>query len=245
MSSKLSRVLYNALSRRLGFQFPIESTVATQQTLWPGLAQWHHQPLWNFNSARGVKKKANEVRSGNLIELEGRLYQVTKHQHTHGHGRQLGNVQLELRDIQSRTKLQERRRPSDLLEVVRLNGRAFQFLYKDEEGLLQLMDPQSFEQIAVSPELFGDAAAFLAPGASLSINYTDDGQPISGELPATVELKVVEADPYARGDSATSSYKQCRLEGGARIGVPPFVQVGDTVVVDTAEGTFVKRGAGS
>lgn len=60
-------------------------------------------------------------------------------------------------------------------------------------------------------------------------------------MPATVELKVAEADPYARGDSATSSYKQCRLEGGAKIGVPPFVQTGDTVIVDTAEGTFVKR----
>ncbi|EIE20680.1 translation elongation factor P [Coccomyxa subellipsoidea C-169] len=178
---------------------------------------------------------------GNLIELEGRLYQVTKHQHTHGHGRQLGNVQLELRDVQSRTKLHERRRPSDLVEVVRLNGRAYQFLYKDEEGLLQLMDPTSFEQIAVYPELFGDSAAFLAPGTELSINYTDDGQPVSGEMPATVELKVVEADPYARGDSATSSYKQCRLEGGAKIGVPPFVQTGDTVIVDTAEGAFVKR----
>lgn len=60
-----------------------------------------------------------------------------------------------------------------------------------------------------------------------------------------MDLEVVEADPYARGDSATSSYKQCRLESGARIGVPPFVEVGDTVVVDTTEGTFVKRGTAS
>lgn len=71
---------------------------------------------------------------------------------------------------------------------------------------------------------------------------TGDG---AGELPPTVQLKVVEADPYAKGDSATTSYKQCKLESGASLGVPPYVQVGDVVVVDTSEGTFIKRAAGA
>ena len=67
---------------------------------------------------------------------------------------------------------------------------------------------------------------------------------VAGELPPTVELRVTEADPYAKGDSATSSYKQCTLEGGARVAVPPFVGAGDSVIVDTRDGTFVRRGTG-
>ena len=150
-----------------------------------------------------------QVRTGNVLDIDGRLFHVLKHEHTVGRGRQLGNVQLELRDVLSKTKQQERRRPDDMVDVVRLEAQQYQYLYTEgawgcplssiqglqllachgslsalwmlAEGQAQLMSPDTFEQTAVPEEMFGDAAAFLAPDMRITLNCADDGQPLSGE----------------------------------------------------------------
>ena len=103
------------------------------------------------------------------------------------------------------------------------------------------MDPESFEQVAVSKDIFGPAAGFLAEGGEVILNY-HEGTIVSGGLPPTVTLKVAEASPHMKGEAQAPQYKPAVLETGATITVPPFVVAGDSVIVDTATGTFVKRG---
>eukprot|EP00887_Chlorella_sp_A99_P006266 scaffold3.g6266.t1 len=207
---------------------------------------------WQQQASRGVKKQASELRSGNVIELNGRLLQVLSFDKK-AMGRQLGNVQLELRDIVTKAKHPLKLRPYDAVEVARLEGRKFQFLYA-EGSVMHCMDPESFEQVSVDAEVFGDQAAFLseargrAPGCVrsawsgllLELNFYD-GSPVTAELPAQVELVVEEVAPTMRGETAAPSYKPAVLAGGLKLKVPPFVGPGERVVVDTSSGEFVRR----
>ena len=102
------------------------------------------------------------------------------------------------------------------------------------------MDPQSFEQVSVPRDIFGNSANYLVEGADVILSF-HDSSPVSGSLPQTVVLKVAEAAPHFKGEAQAPQYKSAVLETGATISVPPFVVAGDSVVVDTAEGTFVKR----
>jgi translation elongation factor P len=186
-----------------------------------------------------IKKQANEVRSGNIIEIEGRLMQVIKMSHTQGVGRQLGNVQLELRDMMSRAKRPLRVRPSDTVDVVRLDERSFQYLYR-EGNLLYCMDPQSFDQVTVDADTIGPVASYLKEGGDLTLAF-NDGNVVAAYLAPTVTLKVAEAAPHLKGDTASPQYVSVVLETGASASVPPYVRAGDLVVLSTTDGAFVKR----
>lgn len=185
------------------------------------------------------KKQANEVRSGNIIEIEGRLMQVIKQAHTQGVGRQLGNVQLELRDMLNQSKKPLRLRPSDIVDVVRLDERTFQYLYR-EGNVLHCMDPQNFDQVTVDADVIGPAASYLKEGGDLTLAF-NDGEIVAAYLPQTVTLKVVEAAPHLKGDTASPQYVSVVLESGASSSVPPYVRAGDFVILNSADGTFVKR----
>jgi elongation factor P len=166
--------------------------------------------------------------------------QVLKQSHAQGTGRQLGNVQLELRDILTKSKHPLKLRPSDMVDVVRLDEKKFQFLYQ-EDDVLHCMDPDSFEQVAVGKDLLEKAAlGFLAEGGDVILSF-HDGSAVSGALPPNVVLKVAEASPHLKGEAQAPQYKPAVLETGATISVPPFVVAGDRVIVDTAEGKFMKR----
>ncbi|KAL4458372.1 hypothetical protein ABPG75_013237 [Micractinium tetrahymenae] len=191
---------------------------------------------------RGVKKQANELRVGNVIEHQGKLLQVVSLQNR-AMGRQLGNVNFELRDIVTKAKHPAKFRPYDMVEHVRLEGRKFQCLYT-EGSQVHCMDPDSFEQLTVDRELFGEAADFLKEGLDVTLNFhvtTGTDTPVTGEVPQHVTLAVVEAAPTLKGETAAPSYKKAVVEGGIEIQVPPFVQAGDMVVVETAERSFVRR----
>ncbi|KAK9811306.1 hypothetical protein WJX72_001490 [[Myrmecia] bisecta] len=188
---------------------------------------------------RQYKKQANEIRTGNIIDLNGRLLQVTKFQHTQGSGRQLGNVQLELRDLKLGSKHLERKRPYDMVEVARLEAKPFQFLYTDGSQL-HLMDPQTFEQEAVDGSLFGEQAVYLKEGCVVSLNF-HNGRPVSGELPQIMTMSVQQAEPYAKGDSSSATYKAAVLETGAKMMVPAHIVQGEQIVIDTTLHTFVRR----
>ncbi|PRW59876.1 Elongation factor P [Chlorella sorokiniana] len=210
---------------------PLGEAVVYGQTL-PSLSQALQQ-------LRGIKKQANELRVGNVIEHNGKLLQVVSLQNR-AMGRQLGNVNFELRDIITKAKHPAKFRPYDMVEYVRLEGRKFQCLYT-EGSQVHCMDPETYEQLAVDTDLFGEASDFLKEGLEVTLNFHKD-EAVTGEVPGQMSLQVVEAAPTMKGETAAPSYKRAVVEGGIEIQVPPFVQAGDSVVVDTVERTFVRRG---
>ncbi|KAK9803345.1 hypothetical protein WJX73_006232 [Symbiochloris irregularis] len=184
--------------------------------------------------------QANELRTGNIIQSSDcRDCSVTKYEYSQGSGRQLGNVHLELRDVRTGRKTLERLRPYDMIEIVRVDSTPFQFLFQ-EGDVLTLMHPETYDQITVDSAIFGSQRSLLKEGVDVTVNLLD-GEPISGELPPTVTLRVAEAEPYVQGDSATGSLKGATLETGVNVSVPPYVQVDDLIIINTQDLSFVKR----
>ena len=165
--------------------------------------------------------------------------QVLKYAHSQT-GRQLGNIQLQLRDVITRAKHPLRLRPSDMVDVVRLEERTFQFLYQEGDDSLHCMDPKTYEQIVLQKDILGERGAFLVEGGDIVVSF-HEGTPVSGELPPQVTLEVKEAAPHMRGESQAPQQKPAVVETGATVYVPSFVVAGDRIIVDTADGTFVKR----
>ncbi len=186
-----------------------------------------------------MKINGNAIRPGNIIEHQGRLWRAVKIQHTQP-GKGGAYLQVELKDIRDGTKLNERFRSSETVERVRLDQKQYQFLYGDGDDYT-FMDSDSFEQITLNIDFIGeDAAKFLQEGMNVMIESYEDS-PIGVELPETVTMRIVEADPVVRGQTAASSYKPAVLENGVRVMVPPHVESGTRVVVNTADATYVER----
>ena len=185
-----------------------------------------------------MKINGNAVRPGHIIEHQGRLWRAVRIMHTQP-GKGGAYLQVELKDIRDGTKLNERFRSSETVERVHLDGRDHQFLYQDADQY-SFMDSESFEQIVLPEEMIGEPAVFLTEGMIVRI-MSHEGEAISVELPDTVVMRVVEADPVVKGQTAASSYKSARLENGVRTLVPPHVEAGIRVVVNTADGAYVER----
>jgi elongation factor P len=185
-----------------------------------------------------MKINGNAIRPGNIIEHQGRLWLAVKIQHTQP-GKGGAYLQVELKDIRSGTKLNERFRSSETVEKVRLDEVQYQFLYASDDELT-MMDMETFEQINVSSAMVGDAAPFLADGMMVTVNLYEE-QPVSVTLPDTVIVEIVEADPVVKGQTASSSYKPAKLANGLKIMVPPHIESGTRVVVNTSDATYVER----
>ena len=185
-----------------------------------------------------MKINGNEIRPGNVIEHNDRLWRAVKLQHVKP-GKGGAYAQVELKDIRDGTKLNERFRSSETVERVRLDQKDYQFLFA-EDNMLTFMDQESYEQVTVNSDLVGDPLPFLQEGMVVTIeSYEDD--PISVTLPETVVEEIVEADAVVKGQTASSSYKPAMLANGVRIMVPPHIETGTRVVVNTAEATYVER----
>jgi elongation factor P len=185
-----------------------------------------------------MKINGNEIRPGNVIEHNGQLWRAVKLQHVKP-GKGGAYAQVELKDIRHGTKLNERFRSSETVERVRLDQKDYQFLFADGE-MLTFMDQETYEQITVNADLVGEPLPFLAEGMMVTIeSYEDD--PISVTLPETVVEEIVEADAVVKGQTASSSYKPAMLANGVRIMVPPHIESGTRVVVNTAEASYVER----
>mmetsp|Transcript_45114 Transcript_45114/g.114207 ORF Transcript_45114/g.114207 Transcript_45114/m.114207 type:complete len:229 (+) Transcript_45114:135-821(+) len=182
---------------------------------------------------RGAKTQSSEVRSGNVLEINGKLYQVTKQEYTQGRGRQLGNVHLELKDLLSGSQRLEKLRPADTVEKVRLDERQFDFLYR-EGDMWCFMDPESFEQISLGEETLGEATRFITVDTPVKLAF-HQGQPITASVPSMATLAVESFSPVGGGD------KLAIVETGFTLKVPNYVSEGDKIVVDTATSKFVKR----
>jgi elongation factor P len=185
-----------------------------------------------------MKINGNSIRPGNIIEHQGRLWRAVKTQHTQP-GKGGAYLQVELKDIRDGTKLNERFRSSETVERVRLDEHPYQFLF-DSGDDYTFMDQNTFEQITLNADLIGDPAVFLQEGMIVTLE-SYEGSPISVELPETVIMAIVEADAVVKGQTASSSYKPAKLENGVRVMVPPHIESGTRIVVNTADSTYVER----
>jgi elongation factor P len=185
-----------------------------------------------------MKINGNAIRPGNVIEHDGRLWRAVKIMHTQP-GKGGAYLQVELKEIRDGTKRNERFRSSETVERVRLDEKTYQFLFADGD-LYTFMDQDNFEQITLPEEMIGEPAAFLQDGMVVTVE-SYEGSPISVELPETVVMEIVEADPVVRGQTAASSYKPAKLTNGVRVMVPPHIESGTRIVVNTADASYVER----
>lgn len=185
-----------------------------------------------------MKINAVSIRVGNVLEHKGKLWVVSKTMHTQP-GKGGAFMQVEMKDVKSGTKLNERFRSDESVEQARLDQKDYQYLYMEGDNLA-LMDQESFEQISLPKDLLGDAAVFLQDGMKLIVEMYDE-QPITARLPDQVTLEITEAEPVVKGQTASSSYKPAILENGVRIMVPPFIEAGTRVVVNTSTQEYVER----
>jgi len=186
-----------------------------------------------------MKIDGNAIRPGNIIEHKGQLWRAVKTQHVKP-GKGGAFLQVELRDIRHGTKLNERFRSSETVERVRLDQKRYQFLFSDGDDYT-FMDQETYEQVMVNGDLIGEEAVrFLQDGMIVEIEFYEE-EPIGVNLPETVILEITEADAVVKGQTASSSYKPAVLENGVRTLVPPHIESGTRVVVNTADGSYVER----
>lgn len=185
-----------------------------------------------------MKIGGTQVRMGMVIEYEGKLCLVVKHEI-----RTPGNLssfnQVELRDIKTGTKANTRLGQSDMVEQVRIDRKKYQYLYAEDNNLV-LMDNESYEQIYIKKEMVGDAIAYLQDGMEVEVEIYE-GQPLTIALPEQVTLEVRETEPVVKGQTASSSYKPAIMDNGVRVMVPPFITPGEKIIVNTSDSSYVGR----
>ena len=188
-----------------------------------------------------MKIDGNAIRPGMVIEHKGRLLVATKIQHTQP-GKGGAYLQVELKDIRDGTKINERFRSSETVERVRLYDKDYQFLFADENHFT-FMDTETFEQIAIERDLIGDKAAFLQDDMMVTVQSYED-EPLGVSLPETVILTITETEAVVKGQTAASSYKPAICDNGMRVMVPPFIEAGTRIVVNTEDQTYRERAKG-
>ena len=186
-----------------------------------------------------AKVLATEVRAGNLIEWDKRVWRVLKSHHVHVGGRGGAFMQVEMKDIESGTKRNERIRTEDKIERAHVEQREMQYLYSDGSGYI-FMDKESFEQLTLAPEFLEGQAGYLMPSTDVQVNFHSD-RPIGVQLPPTVILTVVETEPNVRGGTATGSFKPAKTDTGLTVMVPQFVVDGARIKVNTDTGEYIER----
>jgi elongation factor P len=181
-----------------------------------------------------------DLRNGMVIRYNDDLYQVVEFQHV-APGNWRAFVRVKLKNLRSEKVFEDRFRAGADINIVRIERRPMQFLYRDGTDFI-FMDPNTFDQIQVSEEMVGDAAKFLKENESAELVYDDERETLlSVELPIFVSLEVTETTVAVRGDTATNVTKAATLETGAVIQVPGFVNEGDTLKIDTRSGTYIER----
>jgi elongation factor P len=185
-----------------------------------------------------MKISANQIRPGNVLEHNGKLWGVLKIQIIQP-GKGGAFIQVEMRDVFTGTKTNERWRTQDTVEKAQVEEIECTFLFADGDALT-FMNSENYEQFTMPRDMVGDQAQFLQDGMAVTVE-TIDGAPVSVALPQTVVMTIVEADPVVKGQTASSSYKPAVLENGARVMVPPHVAAGTRIVVNTADATYVER----
>jgi len=185
-----------------------------------------------------MKINGSAVRAGNIIELDGRVYRVTKH-NVVSPGKGGAFNQIDMRDIRTGTKTNAKFRSDEQVEQLRVDEKEMQYLFHEGDQYT-FMDNESFEQITVPRDMVGDPADFLTDGMTVTVDLIE-GQPVGVHLPETTVLTVVESDAVVRGQTAASSYKPAVLNNGIKVLVPPFIGAGTKIVVNIEERSYVER----
>ena len=185
-----------------------------------------------------MKILGNEIKPGMIIEHKDDLWSVLKTQHVKP-GKGGAFNQVELKGIKKGTKLNERFRSSDTVERAILDEKKFSFLYEDENNC-HFMDQTNFEQIQINKKLIGEKSKLLKENMEVNLQFHED-EPLSVDLPSSVELKIETTDAAIKGQTASSSYKPATLENGIKIMVPPFINPDDKIVLDTRTLEYVKK----
>ena len=185
-----------------------------------------------------MKISGNDIRVGMLIEYKDDLWQVLKTQHVKP-GKGGAFAQVEMKSVNKNTKLNERFRSSDTVEKASLEEIKFNFLYEDEIDYY-FMNPKSFEQINIKKDIVGEKGKMLTENLEVSINFYND-KPLIVELPNQVTCKVKATDVALKGQTVSSSYKPAILENDMNIQVPPFIESGDAIIIDTRTIKYVKK----
>jgi elongation factor P len=185
------------------------------------------------------KISAVEIRPGNVLQLDdGQLWVAVKTMHVKP-GKGGAFNQVELKNVLDGRKLNERFRSEDKVERVRLEQRDFQYLF-DAGETFTFMDGDTFEQIELDKEFVGDAGVYLQEGMKVVIEFHED-RPLGVSLPDQVVLTIVETEPVVKGQTAANSFKPAICDNGVRVLVPPFVGAGERIVVQTADGAYLRR----
>ena len=185
-----------------------------------------------------MKINAGEIRVGMLLEYKNDLWQVLKTQHVKP-GKGGAFAQVEMKSVNKNTKLNERFRSNETVEKASLDETVFNYLYEDETNYF-FMNPKSFEQIEIKKLIVGDKGKLLTENLEVKVSFYNDS-PISVELPNQVTCKIDTTDASLKGQTVSSSYKPATLDNGLNIQVPPFIESGDSVIVDTRNLEYVKK----
>lgn len=181
---------------------------------------------------------ATELRAGMVVVHNGELHRAHSVIHkTPGNLR--GFVQAKLRNMRSGSMNEHRFRSEDRIEKANLDTQAMQYLYSDSEGHY-FMNQETYDQVRLSDEVVGEAMKYLLPEAVIDVDFYEDN-PISVELPTTVNLKIVETEPGMKGATASASYKPAKLETGLVVQVPQFVESGIVIKIDTRDDSYLER----
>jgi elongation factor P len=185
-----------------------------------------------------MKINAGEIRVGMLLEYKNDLWQVLKTQHVKP-GKGGAFAQVEMKSLNKNTKLNERFRSSETVEKASLEETNFNYLYSDEVNYF-FMDPKTFEQIEIKKETVGDKGKLLTENLQVSVSFYNEN-PLSIELPNQVQCKIETTDVALKGQTVSSSYKPATLDNGLNIQVPPFIEAGDEIIVDTRNLEYIKK----
>ncbi len=185
-----------------------------------------------------MKMNGNEIRPGNVIQHQGGLWVAVKINAVKP-GKGPAYAQVELKNLETGTKLNERFRASETVERVRLEQKDHTYLYA-EGDMLVFMDTESYEQISIPKDLIGERAQFLQDNMEVVVE-SHEGRPIGVQMPEHVTLEVVETEPTVKGQTASSSYKPAIVDNGLRIMIPPYMSAGEKIVVNTETLEYVKR----
>jgi elongation factor P len=185
-----------------------------------------------------MKLKAIQLRKGMIIEYNNELYQLSEVFHnTPGKGQAL--VQVKMKNIRTGIKAENRYRSDETVIKASMDSKEMEYLYRDGEDFY-FMDTETYDQIGLRADVLGDADMYLLPNVKVSVNFYQNN-PVSIELPGSVDLKIVETEPTMKTATVTSSYKPAVVETGLKVQVPPFIGEGEVVRIDTSDGRYLER----
>ena len=185
-----------------------------------------------------MKINAGEIRVGMLLEYKDDLWQVLKTQHVKP-GKGGAFAQVEMKSVGKNTKLNERFRSSETVEKASLEETDFNYLYEDENNYI-FMNPKTYDQIEIKKDIVGEKGKLMTENLEVSVSFYNDS-PISIELPNQVICKIETTDVALKGQTVSSSYKPATLDNGLNIQVPPFIESGDEVIIDTRSFEYIKK----